>query len=63
MWCAVAVISVGLIMPNDPKALHPLLITQLQEFAWTEGTLQQRIQVSCSKPVLWLWASKWCLIQ
>ena len=45
MWCAVSTLGLVLAMPNSPKDTHPVLVTQLQDFAWTESTLEQRIQV------------------
>lgn len=73
MWCAVSVIGMMLIQPHNPRATNPQLTSQLQEFAWTEGQLEARMQVrqrqaqqqlgraAFDTPACWLRACRWCL--
>lgn len=46
MWCAVVIVSIFLYTPHDPREANPVLISQLQEFAWTEKSLKKRMKVS-----------------
>jgi hypothetical protein len=52
MWCAVSTLGLVLAMPNNPKDKHPVLVTQLQDFAWTESLLEQMIQVRLEMPAV-----------
>lgn len=48
MWAAISIIGMLFLQPTDPGKANPHTNVQLQQFSWTEATLEASIQVSVS---------------
>jgi len=50
MWAAISIIGMLFMQPTDPQKANPRTVVQLQQFSWTEASLEDCIQVSdCCK--------------
>lgn len=45
MWATISILGLLFMQPTDPGKANPRTVVQLQQFSWTEGTLDDCIKV------------------